>query len=295
MKKSNLALAISLCLVAGSATAASVSATFVDSGVFTHLVDMDGASPDRATRFISKNGSGDYQFNLAGSDTTSFSFGGFSVNIQETRNNYFMFDVSAVTEEVTAATFRFWGAGPGVLRSAHDLTLQLNSVDNYSASDIMNTPFAGDPASDVAWNISILNDLGDGSIYGSRLITAADGENPGLMPSPFASPGNTDCSDPTNAICGRWLEVTLNADALADINATTGIFMFGGSVPDTIGVGTEQIMSQTAFDLSTHPEHRTPLPHLELTVVPVPAAVWLFGSGLIGLVAIARRKKATTV
>ena len=28
------------------------------------------------------------------------------------------------------------------------------------------------------------------------------------------------------------------------------------------------------------------------TVVPVPAAVWLFGSGLIGLVGIARRKKA---
>ena len=32
--------------------------------------------------------------------------------------------------------------------------------------------------------------------------------------------------------------------------------------------------------------------HLEGTVVPVPAAVWLFGSGLLGLVGIARRKKA---
>jgi hypothetical protein len=29
----------------------------------------------------------------------------------------------------------------------------------------------------------------------------------------------------------------------------------------------------------------------ELTVIPVPAAVWLFGSGLIGLIGIARRKK----
>ena len=29
-----------------------------------------------------------------------------------------------------------------------------------------------------------------------------------------------------------------------------------------------------------------------ITAVPVPAAVWLFGSGLIGLVGIARRKKA---
>jgi len=29
-----------------------------------------------------------------------------------------------------------------------------------------------------------------------------------------------------------------------------------------------------------------------LTTVPVPAAVWLFGSGLLGLIGVARRKKA---
>jgi hypothetical protein len=29
----------------------------------------------------------------------------------------------------------------------------------------------------------------------------------------------------------------------------------------------------------------------DVVVVPVPAAVWLFGSGLLGLVGIARRKK----
>ena len=30
---------------------------------------------------------------------------------------------------------------------------------------------------------------------------------------------------------------------------------------------------------------------VERTVVPIPPAIWLFGSGLIGLVGIARRKK----
>jgi hypothetical protein len=31
--------------------------------------------------------------------------------------------------------------------------------------------------------------------------------------------------------------------------------------------------------------------HGNMTVVPVPAAVWLFGSGLLGLAGVARRKK----
>ena len=31
---------------------------------------------------------------------------------------------------------------------------------------------------------------------------------------------------------------------------------------------------------------------LELTAVPIPAAVWLFGSGLIGLIGVARQKKS---
>lgn len=29
-----------------------------------------------------------------------------------------------------------------------------------------------------------------------------------------------------------------------------------------------------------------------LTAIPVPAALWLFGSGLLGLIGVARRKKA---
>ena len=32
--------------------------------------------------------------------------------------------------------------------------------------------------------------------------------------------------------------------------------------------------------------------NFDFTVVPVPAAVWLFGSGLLGLVGVARRKKS---
>jgi hypothetical protein len=34
--------------------------------------------------------------------------------------------------------------------------------------------------------------------------------------------------------------------------------------------------------------------HLQMQVVPVPAAAWLFGSGLLGLIAIARQRRKTT-
>ncbi len=34
-----------------------------------------------------------------------------------------------------------------------------------------------------------------------------------------------------------------------------------------------------------------PFAHVDVAAVPVPAAAWLFGSGLLGLIGIARRKK----
>jgi hypothetical protein len=40
----------------------------------------------------------------------------------------------------------------------------------------------------------------------------------------------------------------------------------------------------------TEVEHQFYIRNAEITVIPVPAAVWLFGSGLLGLVGVARRK-----
>ena len=48
----------------------------------------------------------------------------------------------------------------------------------------------------------------------------------------------------------------------------------------------------TAFDGTPYTEKfNITLNGTAATVIPVPAAVWLFGSGLLGLVGVARRKK----
>jgi len=52
------------------------------------------------------------------------------------------------------------------------------------------------------------------------------------------------------------------------------------------GVTDTSSISNVAFSFGTGPE--------TIVGVPIPAAVWLFGSGLIGLIGIARRRQAVS-
>jgi hypothetical protein len=74
-----------------------------------------------------------------------------------------------------------------------------------------------------------------------------------------------------------------NGDLLALVNLGGGIntasFQFTSPATLTDLFTTSTTVTSTSFSGS-------------ITAVPVPAAVWLFGSGLLGLVGIARRKKA---
>jgi hypothetical protein len=96
------------------------------------------------------------------------------------------------------------------------------------------------------------------------------------------------------------LDTGVNADD-ASLNAT--IFSSGiGSVLGTFqGNGVLSAAQKTDFlagnlyvniHTATNPAGEIRGQILEAQVVPVPAAVWLFGSGLLGLIGIAKRKKA---
>jgi hypothetical protein len=118
---------------------------------------------------------------------------------------------------------------------------------------------------DVSTSISILTDgtggtsafgdLGTGLLYGSATINSTD----------------------INTV----IDITLNTDALDAINQASGLFALGGTLSSISG-GLDQVVFSSTSEPGLTRE-------LQLTTVPVPAAVWLFGSGLIGLIGVARR------
>ena len=96
-------------------------------------------------------------------------------------------------------------------------------------------------------------------------------------------------------------EVLLDAGSLSSTGATAALWSMGGSINlgDTPGWGNDTSINLTIQNnLSATTSASGEIAWIQKkfsvtvpTVVPVPAAVWLFGSGLLGLLGIARRKK----
>jgi hypothetical protein len=144
--------------------------------------------------------------------------------------------------------------------------VMVETIDNFDA-DANGNPFG-------------LTGLIDAlSIFGSSIVV--DCSNGTVDPV-------TGCSDPNapwdygqeigiNLIDnGSWFSGDVLPDTIPDISALLGVY---GSGVDWLG-GAE--VGDFIVDYDT----------MTVSAVPVPTAVWLFGSGLLGLVGIARRKKA---
>ena len=96
-----------------------------------------------------------------------------------------------------------------------------------------------------------------------------------------SSDSHVDPNDPATTI------LTLTGTNLSLVGSAGGIGTWAGELVSVGNVGTQW----GAFTGTPYTERY----NIEVTgpVVPVPAAVWLFGSGLIGLVGVARRRRRT--
>ena len=115
--------------------------------------------------------------------------------------------------------------------------------------------------------LTIFDDLADGSAFGAATLTAAGGID-------------------------SLINVNLTgANAITDIDSSLasldGLFAIGGYLSTIDSTNPEVLFSATGG-----PDYLKSVLTIETRIVPVPAAVWLFGSGLIGLIGVARKKKA---
>jgi len=161
----------------------------------------------------------------------------------------------------------------------------LNSVEYSVSGTLPSGSPSGFPGFNLVRNITGADFYAQGSSLSFEIAASADLSN-GLQISELVG------SDPVFVFNGREVDTgryhpslfQLNSDGTGSIRNSNNMGGINPSSGDVVNVDFgEEYITNLTFDPS------------QLTIsaaVPIPAAVWLFGSGLIVLVGIARRKKA---
>ena len=164
-----------------------------------------------------------------------------SVNVR----NFVVFDLSTLTQTVQSATVHlFNGANSGYLSPDPSETYAMFEV----ATDI-------GVLVDGTGGVTTYDDLGDGVLFGSVEVSAADN--------------------------GQFVEVELNAAGIAALNAANGFFALGG---DLTTISHPVDVDEALFRFS----HETSDVRLVVQTIPEPITVLLLGSCFVGWQALGR-------
>ena len=180
------------------------------------------------------------------------------------------------TLEITGGDFAMAGAG-GTLNPAAFASMSVDGATfDGSAPTATGSEASYAPTSIVTFAFGFFGPV-------ATYTAASDGVNGGFTPVTGDLTGS-DLTLDLNSWTAYWNGTSFNQGA-SGVTATvdaTGNFTASWTALVVGGAFNGQIGSWTITGTTDAPT----------TVIPVPAAVWLFGSGLIGLAGVARRKKA---
>ena len=197
--------------------------------------------------------------------------------------------VATLTLEQTLSGVRFTldpnESNPGFSNANNETVNRLDIV--YTGVDLLSTAFSAVSGPEADPN-SFSNQQG---VQGPFVaVVPPPGSASTMDSSYYSSTGQLLLNWPTSGSN----EFTVDQVSVWDIAGVTldnflGIMATTNNKPSP----TYGIISVDAIDLKdTYPELGTPTPSNWVTGVPVPAAVWLFGSGLLGMIGVGRRRKA---
>lgn len=189
-----------------------------------------------------------------------------------------------------AAAFTFIAASSTVTNAA---TIHDESI-NGDLSGLLNTPT---PLTVSAGTNTIIGQVGNNGNTGATDGTDADYFTFNIAPGSdlvsITIDSYTSSSGSGQSFFGYTEGTSFTGQGFGDIDGFVIFNASSGEVLDDLSGGASLAAGDYAFWLQETADVTVDYEiSFEVATVPVPAAAWLFGSGLLGLMGIARRKKA---